>query len=700
MIPEHGQPSPACPHRVQTAAGTCLQMIPPTGLHPVRRRPRIDIDEAADTPSHRHGPACPGHQSRHPAGIGGPDKPGHDGGERHRRRASAVSLRVIGLALALQLVRTGGAAAFPLLDPTNADQVPQGTELATPDAQDLEHQLQLVNGLAAPAGGGWTFVPRIDYQEMLTDNVEEQHSPRQADLVTYFAPGFSLAGDMPRLQMTLSYAPELAIYARTSSLDALTQQLNGLGTVTLAPDLAYVDVRAVSGVSSIYGGLGGLGTVGAPVGAGTTAQTATPVIAGNAAGLTRNNEVQTTSFAISPYLLHDFGDWGTGKLGYSLALTRSDTLSGFAALPYPSGGTNATTLLTNEVIGHFATGPVLEFLQNSIDVDISHGYTTTDLTGQTLLNGFTIVNPNGTVSQGVPSPPSHSTSDRAVVTDTVRYSVAQDLVLFASGGHEDITYSTQTVSNVGLAIGSGGVTPTYGYTTVPGTSIDDLTWSIGGTWTPGPDSSLTVSYGHANGFNSLTVNGYYQLTARTMVTATYGSTLGTELEYVQNQLNLAAANGTGALVNAQTGGSLFGNTNALAAQDGLFRTDTLTIGTNTALDRDIISFNLLLTKQTSSGTDVTATNSKTFNAAWVHQMRPDMTFSTALSLGFQDQTAGILNGAAPPNSTSIAASAAWQYQISETLSASLRYSFLARQSPVTAYSFYQNMLILGISKTF
>ena len=26
----------------------------------------------------RHGPACPGHLSRHCAGIGGPDKPGHD----------------------------------------------------------------------------------------------------------------------------------------------------------------------------------------------------------------------------------------------------------------------------------------------------------------------------------------------------------------------------------------------------------------------------------------------------------------------------------------------------------------------------------------------------------------------------------------------------------------------------------------------
>ena len=58
------------------------------------------------------------------------------------------------------------------------------------------------------------------------------------------------------------------------------------------------------------------------------------------------------------------------------------------------------------------------------------------------------------------------------------------------------------------------------------------------------------------------------------------------------------------------------------------------------------------------------------------------------------------HGVNPGNSTSIAASLAWQYQISDTVSASLRYSFFERQSAATRFNFYQNMLILGISKTF
>ena len=145
---------------------------------------------------------------------------------------------MLGLAAVLLLVRTGGAAAFPFLDSTSDSSVPQGTELASPDAQDLRNQLQLVNGLGAPAGGGWTIVPRIDWQEMLTDNALQANSPRQADVVTFLSPGISIAGDMPRVQLTFDYAPTLALYARTTDLNSLTQQMNGLGTVTLVPDLA------------------------------------------------------------------------------------------------------------------------------------------------------------------------------------------------------------------------------------------------------------------------------------------------------------------------------------------------------------------------------------------------------------------------------------------------------------------------------
>jgi hypothetical protein len=585
-------------------------------------------------------------------------------GKSHRSHHGRVGLQALRLAATLLLARTGAAAAFPLFDATNQDQMPQGTELATPDAQDLLHQLRLVNGLASPVGGGWTIVPRIDWQEELTDNALQQHSPRQADLVTYISPGINIVGDVPRLQLSFDFAPTLAIYPRTSSLNALTEQMNGLGSITLVPDLAYVDVRALSGVHNQFGGIGGLGAIGAPAGAAATAQTATPVLAGNSQGLNRNNEVQTTSFGISPYLLRRFGDWGTAKLGYSLEVTESQALSGFAAPPFPTGGANGQTMVSNEEIAHFTTGDFMQFFQDNFDIDLQQTQTTV---------GAGVVN----TETGVPAQlTQHSSSTRAVVTDKITYQVNRSLSVFALGGHEDIIY-----------------------TGFDAQTIHDLVWSLGAAVSPGPYTSLTASYGHLNGFNSLTVDGYYQATARTVLTVSYGSMLGTQLEIVQNQLNLATVSANGTLVNGQTGGPLFGATNALGVQQGVFRTTTLAVGAQTALDRDIISANFLMATQTGSENIGTA-RSKVVNVTWLHQMRPDMTASAAISFAIQDQSTGIPSVANPGNSNSIAATVVWQWQISDGVRTSVRYSFFERQTAVTIFEMYANMLILGISKSF
>jgi hypothetical protein len=345
--------------------------------------------------------------------------------------------------------------------------------------------------------------------------------------------------------------------------------------------------------------------------------------------------------------------------------------------------------VTNEAVAHFATGDILQFLRNSIDFDAQHGQITTDST----------TTATGTV------PGSVATSNRVLVSDTVSYVLGPNLVVFASGGHEDITYSNQSaqpVNGVILQTGANGglLPPIFTFSNTGAPPVHDLTWSLGAIWTPNADSALSVSYGHLDGFNSASVNGHYQATARTLLSVSYGSSLGTQLENVRNQLNLAAANGAGTLVNGQTGGPLFAGNNALAVQNGVFRTDTFTIGSTTTLDRDIISFNLLWTKQTGLGTNTSSTSSKGFDAAWLHEMRPDMTFSAAFAYLIQDQTATAVGGLVPANSTSFVGSVALQYQISETLAASVRYSLLERQSAATVLSFYQNVLILGISKTF
>nr|WP_294502632.1 hypothetical protein [uncultured Rhodopila sp.] len=588
----------------------------------------------------------------------------------HASAETLVCRRYLSIALGLSLgsvfltVQSGRAGAFPLIDPSNADQVPQGTELAAPDAQDLKHQLQLSNGLAAPPGGGWTIVPRLDFQEMFTDNALQANQPRQWDLATYLSPAIHVAGDLPRLQLTFDYAPALSLYARTTSMNALTQQMDGIGLVTVVPELAFVDVRVLAGVHNLYGGVGGLGTVGASSTGVGSMQATTPSLAGNSLGLSRSNEVQTNSFGVSPYLLRQFGDWGTGKLGYSFNATASDELTGFAASPFLSGsGANSQTLLSNEEVAHFATGDFLEPVENSFDIDLMQNQTTS---GANYGYGAT----------GAPLANQTYTSTRDFITDKVTWQINRAVAVFGSGGHENIVYNEP-----------GGL------------NVNDLTWSLGTTLTPDPDTYLTVSYGHLNGYNSLTVNGRYAITGRTTLTVSYGSTTGTQLENLQSQINLATASGNGTLINGQNGGQLFTGTNALPVQNGVFRYDTLTAGLQTILDRDSIAINLMDTRQTRAGSGSSSSNGTVISVTgnWQHQLRDGLMLSAAVSYAIQN---GVAGSGGPGNSNSEAASAGLQYQISDTVSASLRYSFFARQAQVTAYTFYENMLILGISKSF
>lgn len=581
----------------------------------------------------------------------------------NRKARFTSTPRIAGLAAMLLLARAGDAMAFPTVDSTGGTPVPNGTELASPDAQDLQNQLQLVNGQGGGAGAeGWIFTPRFDFQQMLTDNVLQQESPRVWDTVSYFSPGVSLVGNSPRAVANFTFTPTLSLYARESSLNALTEQLNGTATLTAVPELLFVDVRAVAGVINTYGGLGGVGGIGAAQA--VSPQSTVPILAGNAEGLTRDNEAQTASFGVTPYLLRKLGDWGTLRIGDSLSLTRADTLSGFAAAPVPTGGINAQTLLSNEENVHFVTGDTMQFFQDAIDADILTSQTTADAGS---VNGVT-GRPNAA--------PFQSSMNSEVFSDSITYFLSRSISLFASGGHEDIVYN--------------------GYEAAP---IHDLTWSLGTTITPNPTSQLTVSYGHQNGFNSLAVNGHYAITGRTLLTASYGSTLGTQLQNLQNQLGLATSTANGALVNSQTGGQLFGSLNALPLQEGLFRTNMLDLGAQTAWERDIFTLDVALSKQTTQGGVLSSTaQATTVTSTWVHQMRPDMTVNAALSYAIQNQTA--VEGLNPGDNTSVIASLAWQWHLSDTVSTSIRYSFFERQANVSVFSLYQNMLILGVSKTF
>lgn len=577
-------------------------------------------------------------------------------GRRGASRGRVAS--VIGAALLALPMQAAWAA--PTLDTLGDASITPQRDLTGGETSDLLHQLQLVNGFSAPAGGGWTVIPQLSLTEELTDNVYQVRAPRRWDLISVIAPGLNIAGDLPRLQLSFSYSPVLTMYANTGSLNALTQQLNGSAHITAAPDLFYIDVRALSGVSSLYGGYGGLGGVGQQ--AGSVAGYGTSL---SSLGLNRQNETQNANITVTPYLQRQFGDYGTARVSYSVGVTRSNTLSGFAAAPFPTGGQNSQTSISQEEIASFTTGQFLARLQDVFTVDLSQYQSTT---GTGFYNGFT-----GLTS----SRETGTRSSRTAITNAVSYQLNRTVALNGMIGHETITYS-----------GTGG-----------GLNTNGLTWRLGTTLTPGPDTTLTFGYGRAAGVNSFDASGHYALTARTTLTLSYQTSVGTQQQYLQNQFTRTTTNATGQLVDPTTGTPIF-LTNTLARQDAVFRTEALTLGATTALDRDVVALTATLTSQSivGAGNPGIPTKGLAATASWVHAMRPDMTVSGSVAYSQQQQGNG--NSGYLGNNNSYVATLGWQYQLTQSLGMNVSYSFFDRISQQSAYNAYQNLLLVGFLKRF
>ncbi len=576
------------------------------------------------------------------------------------RNGFGPSCRWTGIAVVAAIaVLAEPAAAFPIADTTDAGGNSTTTALSTPDAQDLTHQLQIAGGLPIPGGAGgagWTIIPSVSVQEGLTDNVMQVHSPMRWDLTTTLSPEILISGQTQRVQVRVDYAPVLIVNARTGSQNALNQQLNGTATINAFEDLAFVDIRALSGVQSTRGALGLGGTIGSGGSGGFTA--------GSIGGLgastsTQQNTVQTSSLGISPYLIKRFGDYGTAKIGYSFNVSQSRPVTGFTFMPFPTGG-GAQQLVSNELTASFVTGQFLNDFQNTINLDFSQSHGSGSITG-----GSTTVSSLGAGSL---------TSTRQIVTDSLSYAITHTLTATASIGHERIAYSQSAQ-----------------------TTIDDMTWSIGGTYSPSQYTSITITYGRQQGETSISFNGHAQITPRTVVSASYTDTLGTQLENLQNQLNQGVVSANGTFVNGQTGGQLFGATNGLAVQSGVFHFKTLTATATTQLDRDTVSLTFNASTGTSaSGNSAGAGGSQSSDGiilSWVHELRPDMRLSTSASYN-------LTSGGTTGSGQSIAFNTSLIYTLTDSLSASMRYSFFRSTSQNTAYDLYEDIFVVGFTKKF
>ena len=595
-----------------------------------------------------------------------------------------TAIRVTGGFLALLLSQISTTFAYPTLDPTNQNtvptQAPTGTELPQTDVNGLQNQLRLTNPAAVPNANAWTIIPRVTVQELFTDNVLEASSPRRADAITVISPGISAIADTARLKLNLDYQPDVMLHAIDSPLNAMTQHLTGTGLVTIVPDLAFVDLRALSGVQSAGAALSTAGDLGNTY---TGPYYANP----GQTGINPRNEVQTSSVGISPYLLKQFKDYGTGKLGVSVDASRYSSITGFAANPFSGSGINAQSLLATEQIAQFTTGEFLGRFQSAFTADFLQSKSWAQ-TGAVI--------PVATATGTILVPANSFSSQRRTIEDTVTFQMNRTIALIGAIGEQRIHYSNSV-----------------------GPEVNGLIWKAGFTLTPSEESALTLTYGRFNGVDGFQANGHIALTERALFSFDYSNTVGTQLESLQNQLNNSTVNANGQLVNAQTGGPNFIASNTLGVQTGVFRYQTLNTSLRMTWLRDAVQAFATWSIQTNAtpgnvqttqfidpatgqiislGQPVTGTGQtvdvKTVNISWLHELTPDLTLSSGASYSFVHRSGNLGNDSA------LAASVGLRYLLSASASLTGRYAFYDRVSSIPGYNLYENILLVGFTKSF
>jgi uncharacterized protein (PEP-CTERM system associated) len=419
------------------------------------------------------------------------------------------------LALALSLApMTGDAATPPLPGDTGVGSLPSARAAAAPRGEDGQllapadtgPQIRLGNfgfpitgeqpTLAEP-GRAFTITPSIEVQALATDNVFQNANRKSSDVITTVTPGVVISADTARLQGVLNYRPSARFYANNSDENSIDHNFNGSALVTLVPGFAFLDLRGQSSVRSASGGR-------APESGLVTEE---------------DDRLQTTSFQISPYIVHRFGDTATMQIGY--AYMNVDQ-SGNSLVRGPNGQifNVGQSYEAHQGYAVVRTGPAFGRLA------LEGRLEATEYIGEGVLDG----------------------AYRRIGTVEARYAILRGLYVLGEIGYEQQKY--------------GGT---------PGIDIDEPVWSVGARVDVTDRGTITVRYGRRNGFNSASLDAGVQIGVRTRLSARYSEGLSNSALEAGDLLTTTTLDEFGNPVDLATGlpaarpfaGSFLGSENSL-----------------------------------------------------------------------------------------------------------------------------------------
>ncbi len=239
-------------------------------------------------------------------------------------------------------------------------------------------------------------------------------------------------------------------------------------------------------------------------------------------------------------------------------------------------------------------------------------------------------------------------------------------------------------------------------------------YALGGfLWTPSPRTRLRLQAGYRYRSASFDGEAVWDITPRTKFTARASDTVGLAIDDFLGSLNNTRIDARGNFVDRSTGLIYSGrDVSGLSTTDGLSRTKTFSATIATTWLRDNMSLSYVHTdRETISGTTVAGAlnnpgstqtvDSLVFNFG--HALTP--TLSSSLTLSYSESSGGGTTGSR--SDTTIRATTALSYSLTDTLTGSVSYSYLDRSASAGAVvssgnqgDVTENVLTVTLRKTF
>lgn len=516
-----------------------------------------------------------------------------------------------------------------------------GTSVRVNDLRpQLERFFQTSAGTSSNAPA-FLIQPSLGVDLGVTDNALRIQSPRRADFFTLITPSVVVSGDTSRLKVNLAYTPQAAIYASQSSQTRVDQFFNGQALGIIVPDAVFLDVRGSITETSLTGnGLQNYNTV---------------------SNYNRQNQVMTTTIAVTPYTEHRFGGWGTARLGYSFDRTLQD-------------GNQNQAAPNNLAVLNALNSPAYGYVGNLTTQRERLSYASGENFGR--FNDLATVQAVQYNGSG-----SYRGAFRNEISNELGYALTRQVTLLGGLGYQDIRYA-----------GS------------PPIRISEPSYNFGVRYSPNPDSTLTVLYGRHDGIGSISFDGQYAPTARTRLIGRYSTGLTSDLEETQNVLAASTVGSDGLVTDTVTGapvssGSFFG------VQNGVFKVRRLSLNALLLQDRDTFSVGLTYEDRTNLSNTISAFNTTVIpagssstsvygSAAWQHELTPVLNSNVSLQYGTTNNTQQFL-GAGNGTQNTFSVTAALNRQLTETLSASVRYTYVNQSGGSGVNQGFQNTSSFG-----